>query len=35
MELVEEVEPRLTGPEQQHWLDRLERDGDNLRTVLD
>jgi len=31
---AEQAEPHLFGPEQLLWLDRLERELDNLRTVL-
>jgi tetratricopeptide (TPR) repeat protein len=34
MELAEQAEPHLAGPEQLQWLDRLEREHDNLRTAL-
>ncbi len=34
-ELAEEAEPYLTGPEQVEWLDRLQRERDNLRAMLD
>jgi predicted ATPase len=34
LEFAEQAEPHLLGPEQQLWLDRLERDLDNLRTIL-
>jgi predicted ATPase/DNA-binding CsgD family transcriptional regulator len=31
--LVEEAEPELAGPQQSLWLERLEREHDNLRTA--
>lgn len=33
--LAEEGEPELHGPHQSEWLDRLERERDNLRAALD
>ena len=32
--LAEEAEPHLAGPEQAQWLDRLDREQENLRAVL-
>jgi predicted ATPase/class 3 adenylate cyclase len=34
-QLVQKAEPLLTGPEQDVWLERLERELDNLRSALD
>jgi non-specific serine/threonine protein kinase len=33
--LAETAEPRLRGPEQAHWLDRLDGEYDNLRVALE
>ena len=32
--VAEEAEPELAGPQQSVWLERLEREHDNLREVL-
>jgi predicted ATPase len=34
LELVNQAEPRLWGPEQERWLRRLDSDYDNLRAAL-
>ncbi len=33
-ELARTADPLLRGPQQHHWLDRLEQEHDNLRTAL-
>jgi hypothetical protein len=35
LEMAEEGEPRLRGPEQRAWLDRLESEHANMRVVLE
>jgi predicted ATPase/class 3 adenylate cyclase len=35
MAFAEEVEPKLRGPEQMQWLDRLDLEHDNLRAALE
>ena len=35
LSLVERVAPLLTGPSQGYWLNRLEREHNNIRSVLD
>jgi predicted ATPase/DNA-binding NarL/FixJ family response regulator len=32
--LVEQIEPRLSGDDQRHWLDRLDDEHNNLRAAL-
>jgi hypothetical protein len=34
LDLAEQAEPQLHGPQQAEWLDRLAREGDNLRAAL-
>ena len=35
LELAQQAAPQLSGDEQRSWLDRLERDHDNMRAALD
>ncbi len=35
IKLAEEIEPRLHGPDQDEWLERLEYDHENFRAALD
>jgi predicted ATPase/class 3 adenylate cyclase len=35
LDLAEDAAPRLAGGEQRTWLDRLDRDHDNIRAALD
>jgi predicted ATPase/class 3 adenylate cyclase len=35
LELALEAEPALSGPDQAHWVERLERELDNLRTAIE
>ena len=35
IDLAEEAAAALAGPDQRHWIDRLEREHDNIRAVLD
>jgi predicted ATPase/TolB-like protein/Tfp pilus assembly protein PilF len=35
LDLAERAEPQLTGPDQGEWLDRLDRDHENVTAVMD
>jgi predicted ATPase/class 3 adenylate cyclase/Tfp pilus assembly protein PilF len=35
LRLAEQAEPKLSGPEQEDWLDRLEAERDNLRFAIE
>ena len=34
LRLAEQAEPELSGPQQAHWLNLLDKDGDNLRAAI-